>query len=330
MIDENVANAVIETSEAVAKTAAPAKKAATVASRAFFKVAGKVKRFSPEILLVVGVAGVTTGAVLAAKATLRLEAIVEKAEIQADDVKDRHKNDEFESETAYTKALSKVYLNRSIDVVKLYTPALSVGLVGIGCLIGSHGVMNQRNVASIAAYKTLESGFMEYKKRVADEVGEDKEREIAMGLITRDVPVLDAEGKETGETKQVTEFNNLGGGYQRLFDEYNDDWSRVPGQNQMHLIHQQNYLNDKLNAKGYLFLNEVYRALSFPETAAGQMVGWLAKWHPNFDGTQNDGYIDFGLDQIEKMAQEKSDFVNAFEKSVWLDFNVDGIMHNLI
>lgn len=330
MSTEAVAHAVQETAEVVAKTAVPAQKAANVATRTFFKVAGKVRRFSPEILLVVGVAGVTTGAVLAAKATLRLEGIVEKAEIQADEVKETHRNDGFDSETAYTKALSKVYFNRGIDVVKLYTPALSVGLVGIGCLIGSHGVMNQRNVASIAAYKSLESGFNEYRKRVAGELGVEKEQELKAGIITREVPEVDAEGNETGKKVKVTEFNNLGSDYKRLFDEYNDDWSTVPGQNQLHLVRQQNYLNDKLNAQGYLFLNDVYDALSFPKVPAGQMVGWLAKTHPNFDPMNNDGEVDFGLDVIERMSREKSDFVNAFEKSVWLDFNVDGIMHNLI
>lgn len=329
-MSNEVANVVTETAEAVAKTAAPAQKAANVATKTFFKVAGKVKRFSPEILLVVGVAGVTTAAVLAAKATLRLEGVVEKAESQADEIKARHKNDEFESETAYTKALSRVYLNRSFEVVKLYTPALSVGLVGIGCLIGSHGVMNQRNVASIAAYKTLESTVNEYRKRVAGEVGEDKEGELYAGIVQREVPIVDETGKETGKTEVITEFNNLGGGYRRLFDEFNDDWSRVPGQNQMHLVHQQRYLNDKLNAQGYLFLNDVYEALSLPKTTAGQVVGWLAKHHPNFDPMNNDGFISFGLEEIEKASQQKSDFVNAFENAVWLDFNVDGIMHNLI
>lgn len=322
-----VASTIQDTAEVVAKTAVPAQKAVNVVSKTFFKVAGKAKRFSPEILLVVGVAGVTTAAVLAAKATLRLEGIIEKAEVQAEDVKDRHKNDEFESETAYTKALSRVYVNRGIDVVKLYTPALSVGLVGIGCLIGSHGVMNQRNVASIAAYKSLESGFMEYRKRVADEVGVEKEQLINAGLVEKEVEGTDADGKKVTKV-ELEPFNGLGGGYGRLFDEYHDDWSKVPGQNQTHLFHQQNYLNDKLNAQGYLFLNEVYKALGFPQTTAGQVVGWLAKTHSNFDPLNNDGFVDFGLQQI--VDRQKSDFVNAFERSVWLDFNVDGIMHNLI
>jgi uncharacterized OsmC-like protein len=326
-MSNEVANTIQDTAEVVAKTAAPAQKVANVATKTFFKVAGKVKRFSPEILLVAGVAGVTTATILACRATLKLEGVVEKAEDEINEVKHRRTEEYYETEVDYNKALTRVYFNRTFQVAKLYTPALSVGLVGIGCLLGSHGVMNQRNVASIAAYKSLESGFNEYRKRVADELGDDKERELRLGITKQEVPELDSEGNQVGVKEQEI-FNGLGGGYARVYDETNDDWSKVPGQNQMHLFHQQRYLNDQLNAHGYLFLNDVYDALNFPKTAAGQVVGWLAQSHPNFDPMNNDGYIDFGLEKTED--QNKRDFVNAFEKSVWLDFNVDGIMHNLI
>jgi hypothetical protein len=326
-MSNEVAQTIQETAEVVAKTAEPAQKVVNVATKTFFKVAGKVKRFSPEILLVGGVAAVTTGAILACRATLKLESVVEKAEQDIQEVKNRRTEEYYETEVDYNKALTKVYLNRTFQVAKLYTPALSVGLVGISCLVGSHGVMTQRNVASIAAYKSLESGFEQYRRRVTDELGEDKEREIRLGITNEEVPQLNAEGEQIGVQNQEI-YNGLGGGYARVFDETNDDWSKIPGQNQMHLLHQQRYLNDQLNAHGFLFLNDVYDALSFPKTEAGQVVGWLSQSHPNFDGTKNDGFIDFGLGAID--TQNKRDFINAYERSVWLDFNVDGIMHNLI
>jgi hypothetical protein len=273
------------------------------------------------------VAAVTTATILACRATLKLEAVVEKAEQDIQDVKTRRTEEFYETEVDYNKALTKVYFNRTFQVAKLYAPALSVGLVGIGCLVGSHGVMNQRNIASIAAYKSLESGFEQYRRRVADELGDDKERELRLGITTEEVPVLDEDGKQVGVKNQEI-FNGLGGSYARIFDETNDDWSKIPGQNQMHLMHQQRYLNDQLDAHGYLFLNDVYAALSFPKTTAGQVVGWLSKSHPNFDPMNCDGEIDFGLFDTENA--NKRDFVNAFERSVILDFNVDGIMHNLI
>ena len=82
----------------------------------------------------------------------------------------------------------------------------------------------------------------------------------------------------------------------------------------------QSMFNDKLRANGHVFLNEVYDALGFKRTPAGSVVGWV--W--NGDG---DGYVDFGLWQLDPAHK---DFVNAWEKCVLLDFNVDGDIHNLI
>ena len=309
-----------EVTEVINEGLAPATKAANFATNAFFKTVGKVRRFSPEILMVAGVAGVVTAAVLACKATLKLEDVVAKAELEAADVKDRHSVNEFDSETEYTKTLAKVYLHRSVDILKLYTPALSVGIVGISCLAGAHGIMSKRNVAMAAAVKAVESTFGDYRKRVAEELGEEKEREIRFDLKKAAEDELDEDGNPTGN-KMVTSVES---GYSRCFDEYNEMWSNVPGQNQMTLDNQQNWLNDRLNARGYLFLNDVYKALGFEETPAGQVTGWLRRDHKD----SKDGFVDFGLMDIENQA--KRDFVNAYERSAWLDFNVDGVIFDKI
>lgn len=327
-MSNEVANTVTEVADAVASTAAPAQKVVSTTTKLFFKGVGKVKRFSPEILMVAGVAGVITAGVLACKATLKLEGIVEKAEMDIADVKDRNSVNEFDSVTEFNKELAKVYTKRALQVAKIYTPALSVGVLSIGCLLGAHGIMNQRNVAAIAAYKSLESGFEQYRRRVAAEFGEDKERDLRFGLVEKEVPQYDEDGNQVG-SKKVTEIAPDGmSPYARIFDEYNDMWSKVPGINQMTLNNQETWLNDRLKARGYLFLNDVYEALGFPKTPAGQVVGWLSRTHANFDPEKNDGFVDFGLWEIEQEA--KREFVNGFERSVILDFNVDGIMNHLI
>jgi hypothetical protein len=320
-MDNEVANTVVEVADKVAATAAPAQKVATTASRLFFKGVGKVKRFSPEILMVVGVGGVITAGVLACKATLKLEEVVDKAEADIADVKHRRSTEEFETETEFNKALTKAYVSRSFEIVKLYTPALSVGALSIGCLLGAHGIMNQRNVSLAAAVKAGESAFEAYRKRVVDEFGEEKERELRFGLVEKEIPEFDEDGQQIG-TKKILDVlpNNGKSGYARVFDETNEMWSRVPGQNQMNLSNQQNWLNNRLNARGYVLLNDVYKSLGFPDTPEGCVVGWLRRDHED----SKDGYIDFGLEEIEK--QGVRDFVNGFERSCWLDFNVDGVI----
>lgn len=212
-------------------------------------------------------------------------------------------------------------------MAKLYALPLSVGTVGIGCLLGSYGVLNQRNVASIAAYHTLASTFDQYRQRVAQDLGEDKDKEYRYGLVEREIPQYDEDGNQTG-TKKLVESTIDGDVYAREFDSGSELWSPVPGMNKMTLSNQQNWSNDRLNARGYLFLNDVYKVLDIPQTPAGQVVGWLAEGHRNFDPKTMDVYVDFGLLDIEKKGRDG--YVDPFESSVLLDFNVDGMMNHLI
>ena len=104
--------------------------------------------------------------------------------------------------------------------------------------------------------------------------------------------------------------------YARFFDETNPNWTKNAEYNIFYLIAQQNYANDMLKARGYLFLNEVYDMLGMPRTKAGQLVGWVYKEN-NTDG---DNYVNFGIYRTEHNAK----YLNGFENSVLLDFNVDG------
>jgi len=323
-MSNEVATTVTEVANTVADVAVPAQKVANTATRLMFKGVGKVRRFSPQILMGVGVVGVVTAGVLACRATLKLSDIVEEANSDIDTVKRLRSEEEYETETDYNKALTGAYAKRALKVAKVYTPALSVFTVSLGCVLGSHGIMNQRNVAMAAAVKAGESAFAEYRKRVVDEFGEEKDKDLRFGIVEKEIPVYDNEGVQTG-TKKVMDVQADGRSeYIRCFDENNEMWSKVPGQNQMTLSNQQNWLNERLNARGYVFLNDVYKCLGFPATPAGQVVGWLRRDNEY----SKDGYIDFGLMDIEE--QGKRDFINGFERSCWLDFNVDGVIYDKI
>ena len=92
----------------------------------------------------------------------------------------------------------------------------------------------------------------------------------------------------------------------------------------MYLRHQQNYANELLRSRGYVFLNDVYDMLGIRRTKAGQIVGWVYdEKNPNIDN-----YIDFGIYNVH--YEGARDFVNGFECSILLDFNVDGPIIDLI
>ena len=84
---------------------------------------------------------------------------------------------------------------------------------------------------------------------------------------------------------------------------------------------QQNYANDLLKARGHLFLNEVYSMLGIPHTSAGAIVWWTI-------GAGGDNYVDFGI--FTRDSQVVREFVNGYERSILLDFNVDGVIWDMI
>lgn len=103
--------------------------------------------------------------------------------------------------------------------------------------------------------------------------------------------------------------------YARVFDYSCTGWSTSSECNLTFLKNQQSYCNELLRTRGHLFLNEVYDALGIPRTKAGQIVGWVY----DENNIASDNFVDFGLSE-----ERCKNFVNGYENTVLLDFNVDG------
>ena len=108
-----------------------------------------------------------------------------------------------------------------------------------------------------------------------------------------------------------------------FFGEAGDRWTKDPEYNLMFVRRMQDYANDKLKSEGYLFLNDVYEMFGFPRSKFAKGIGWLYdEAHPE----QN--YVDFGIYDLSDPM--RADFVNGYERTVWLDFNVHGSILNLV
>jgi hypothetical protein len=289
-----------------------------------------LKKYSPEILMVVGVVGIVTSTVLACKATLKAEDVIENAKDkmdkihQAKELSDGNPAEvEVYTQEDYKKDLTIVYAQAAWDFTKLYGPAITLGVASIGCILGAHGIMRKRNLALVAAYKAVEQSFSDYRKRVVAELGVEKDRQFKYGITKEKITAIETD--ENGKTKKVTKTIQTIDGktyseYARFFDEYSARWCKTPEYNLLFLKAQQNFANDLLNSRGHVFLNEVYEMLGIDHSPAGSVVGWVKG--------NGDDFIDFGLYDGEDPATRL--FVNGNERSVLLDFNVDGIIYNLI
>lgn len=293
-----------------------------------------LKKYSPEILTAAGVIGTVGSTVLACKATLKVEDILDEAKKKSNLINAVH-DGEIEVDAEYTdKDYSKdLLVNRTqtaVKLIKLYGPAISLGALSIAAILGGQHILRKRNVAVMAAYKLCEESFNNYRSRVKGELGEEKDRQFYYGITEETVKekVKSKDGKTKTVTKKVEKApDHLYSQYARFFDEANINWDKSPEQNMYFLKMVQNQMNDKLKARGHVFLNEVYDALGFDRSEAGQLVGWV--WNKDNTAMEaGDGYIDFGIFDGNDCA--KRAFVNGDERSILLDFNIDGMIYDLI
>lgn len=300
----------------------------TKASRSLHKVGFKLKKHSPEILAVVGVAGTVTSAVMACKATLKVNDIVDETKETIETIHDavenhRHTSDgeEYTQEVA-NKDLAIVYTQTAWKFVKLYGPAVALGAASIGCMIGSNHILRKRNIALAAAFKAVDTSFKEYRGRVIDKFGKELDRELRFGIKAKEVEekVVDENGNETTVTKtvEVADPNVTHSIYSIPWYEGNAGYTKNAELNKVFLIQQQNYANDKLKLNGILTLNEVYDMLGAPRTMYGQIAGWVY----TEDCTAGDNFVDFGI--FDPNNPGACDFLIGNERAIILDFNCIG------
>ena len=293
----------------------------TAAKKAMFNV----KKHSPEILIVAGIAGVVTSAVMACKATTKVNEVLAETKENINKVHDVMA-DQGISENEYSKEdsardLAIIYGKTGVKLAKLYGPAIALGGLSLTAIVCSNNILRKRNVALAAAYTAIDTSYKQYRSRVIEKFGENVDREMKYGIkaVQIEEKTVDENGKKKTVKKTVEVVNPYDySDYARFFDVGNPNWEKDSEYNLMFLKRQQAYANDKLKANGYLFLNEVYDMLGIPKSKAGQVVGWI--YDPE-NGT-GDNYVDFGIYNVNREAAR--DFVNGYERTILLDFNVDG------
>lgn len=289
----------------------------------------QVKKHSPEILMVAGIAGTIVGTVLACKATTKVSEIIEEKNKNIEDVHTCLEDNTKEyTEEDSNKDLTIIYAQTGVKLFKLYAPAIGVMALSFASIIAGHKVLKKRNIAIAAAYAAIDKGFKQYRKNVIEEFGEGVDQQMRFGLKAKEIKKKDKDGKTVKETEYYIDpegnpLDNISE-YARFFDAASENFAKDPEYNMMFLRRQQDYANEMLKSRGHLFLNEVYDLLDIPRSKAGQVVGWVYDKNGN---TKGDNYVDFGLYRNDQGTRR---FVNGLEYNILLDFNVDGVIYDLI
>lgn len=283
------------------------------------KAVMKLKKHSPEILVVAGIAGTVVSAVLACKATTKVAEILDETKGTLDTIHEGMETGAINGQE-YTNEDGKkdtvvVYAQTGMKLAKLYGPAIILGTLSITSILASNNILRKRNVALGAAYAAIDKSFKEYRGRVIERFGEQVDTELKYGIKAKKFEEIEVD-PETGKEKKVKKTvmvadPNLHSDYAVYFDSKSRNYETNPDYNRMFLKAQQAFANDKLQTRGHLFLNEVLDDLDLPRTPAGQIVGWTK------DGP--DGYVNFRIVEVERETED-----GRHEPALLLDFNVEG------
>lgn len=283
------------------------------------KAVMKLKKHSPEILVMAGIAGTVVSAVLACKATTKVAEILDETKGTLDTIHEGMETGAINGQEYTTEDGKKntvvVYAQTGMKLAKLYAPAIILGTLSITSILASNNILRKRNVALGAAYAAIDKSFKEYRGRVIERFGEQVDTELKYGIKAKKFEEIEVD-PETGKEKKVKKTvmvadPNLQSDYAVYFDSKSRNYETNPDYNRMFLKAQQAFANDKLQTRGHLFLNEVLDDLDLPRTPAGQIVGWTK------DGP--DGYVNFRIVEVERETED-----GRHEPALLLDFNVEG------
>lgn len=286
------------------------------------KALTKLKYHSPKIIMVGGVALVAAGTYYTIKATTEASVILDEA------AEKREELDSYDESTfSDTKQLAKAYrdnkINTARQLAKIYAFPIGLTAAGTGLLVGSSLILEKRNTMLIGAYNALNAAYLNYRTRVVEEHGKETDFLYANNMEkTKD-------GINNRATNDIVAFNNSAplsnnmSPYARIWNKETapENWENVPEYNKNFLTLTQKAANAKLMLKGHLFLNEVYDMLGLERTSNGALTGWVY----NENNPNGDNVISFDLlNDANMLALE-----NAAD-TWYLDFNVDGIIYDLI
>lgn len=290
------------------------------------------RRNSPKILMVAGTIGVGAAIVTACAQTRKVDEVIADHENNMERIKKlREKSAQRGENEKFAKETAMVYGNTTMRIARIYAGPAALTIGSLACFFGANHILNKRNLALAAACTAIDTSFKEYRGRVSDRFGEEVEKQIRHGIVSKEVEktVVDENGNETTvkETVDVAEASE--DAYKRYFTRHNPNWDRSPDVVRFFMISAQNALNDLLKSRaytspngiGYVTLNEALTEFGFdtPADGSGLVDGWIYdKKNP-----YGNNYIEISVAPCKLPGED-----GTLEQAYSVVFNVDGNIYN--
>lgn len=297
------------------------------------KVAAKISDKSPELLLGFGIVSIGVGIFAFCKATLKNHEDIQEYKSKIDDLKLKYNEDQIidtknndgknlpEITHNYKKELSHLYFRMGLNTCKNYAIGSALVLGGMLMIFKGNSIKTERintlkdQVANLTIANTsLQACLDRLHKNIKEEYGEEVDKKLTYGLSEKDIETVDEKGKKVKKKVTVCDDSKIASPYARWFKNGCPGWENNNTLNLSFLIAQEEFANIKLKAQGYLYLNDVYKALGFNEDP---VMGWRAGWI--YDENDPNTSVNFNI--FDSLFKPNQDFVNGDSNEVLLDFN---------
>lgn len=284
----------------------------------------------PHLMVYGGLIGVGVAIYEYCKATIQLEEARKQhrqtLEAIRTSIEDNKERADFDQKH-YSKLIFEEKRDYGLVLVKRYWAPTTLTLASFGLILTGFHKINARLGVMTVAYKALEDSYARYRQNVLEDAGEEKDREYLYGLKREKVEgvIVDEDGNKKKVDAEVLKpkNNQEWSVYSRFFDEYSSKWTSNASYNMMFLNAMESTADDKLYAQRYLFLSDVFEALGLPDCEMAHVVGWYLtpkEWR------EHKKHVDFRIMDLAQLSESKRLFVNGYEPSILLDFNVDGVI----
>lgn len=210
----------------------------------------------PQILAGMGVAGLWGSMWLTYKAAPRIQTTIDlaRAHLLVGDLNDDEK-----------KVVKK---ETAIDVAKAAAPPVLMGIISSVAMIGSTSVSTKRIAAISAAYSATEAALSDYRGKVKDLLGDDKDRRVREGLA-----------RDAVQNTPVNEVEETGLGNVLCLDRWTGRYFHSSPEAVKRAF---NEISRQVQLDEYASLNDLYDRLNLRNAQFGETMGWTS--HDNWRG----------------------------------------------
>ena len=222
------------------------------------------------------------------------------------------------------KALRGAYLRTFGRYCRHIAPGAALELAGMSLNIAAHRTEKAGRLQMTSIAAGYAASLMKYRKKFAEEHGEEAEKEFYYGVEKQKKEELNEKGKKVTKEEKLIRRDIDTSDFAKFFGvDYSDAATGLIEADLVFLKGVERTATRKLCEDGWLTVNEFYKMLCLKDAAGqrygirgGNNVGWVYdKDHPE------NNFVDMGLYAAEKVNNR--DYINGYNDVILIEPNIN-------